>query len=183
MQDTLQTIPPEAWPWLDLLFNLTCAAAAVWLATTVFVMWRRHESNLTPINAAERNSKAQPDFLKVDKKARAEAIARGEGFDKELERRVREEERMKAEALHGPKRTQSIAGWISFILALVSLLMGVLGVIFSIVRLEDMATEFGSWERILSLFRAYPIPFTVAVTVIILKISHFVLEHRKTKEG
>lgn len=183
MQDAVDQLSPEMLIWIDLVFNLTCAAAAVWLAITVFVLWRRHASNLTPVNAAEKNRKAEPDFLKTDKKARAEAIERGESFDKELERREREEARAAAAALKGPKKGQSIAGWISFVLALVSLLSAILGVIITAVRVEGMTTEYGSLERITDLFQAYPIPFTVACIVIVLKIAHFVIEYRKTEEG
>lgn len=185
MQDTLDKIPPEAWPIVDLLFNLTCAAAAIWLAITVFVLWRRHASNLTPVNAAEKNKKASPDFLKVDKAARAEAIARGESFDKELERREREEARAKAVAAGTANASlgQKIAGWSTFILAVFSLLSGALTVILTMQRLDGMTAEYGTWQGLVNLFQARPIAFTVATTVIVLKIIHFVIEHRKSKEG
>ena len=76
MQETLDQIPPEAWPLITLLLNVTMAVAAVWLALTVFVWWRRSASNLTPVQSAGKNKAAQPDFLKVDHAAREAAIAR-----------------------------------------------------------------------------------------------------------
>ena len=134
MQDTLDKIPPEAWPLVELLFNLTCAAASIWLASTAFVLWVRRTSNLTPVHAAEKNRKAEQDFLRVDKAARAEAIARGESFEKELSRREREDARSKAQATRLTKASkgQSIAGWISFILAVFSLVTGLVSVIFTL---------------------------------------------------
>ena len=51
MQETLDRIPPEAWPLIDLLLNVTMIVAAVWLAITIFVLWRRQASNLTPVTA------------------------------------------------------------------------------------------------------------------------------------
>lgn len=183
MQDRLQRIIPETWTVLDVLFTLTFIAAAIWLVSAIFVMWRRHASNLTPVNAAHKNRKAQPDFLSVDKAARAEAIARGEGFDKELERREREEARMATAAVKGAEKGQSIAGWVSFILAVVSLLTGLLGVVFNMVRLEGMTSEFGSLDRIVGLFKTYPVSSAVVVIIIGLKIVHFIMLHNKTKEG
>ena len=50
-------------------------------------------ANLTTVSSASPRRGAQPDFLEVDTKARAEAIKRGERFDQELERRERAEER------------------------------------------------------------------------------------------
>lgn len=185
MQDTLDKIPPEAWPIVDLLFNLTCAAAAVWLAITVFILWRRHASNLTPVHAAEKNKKADPDFLKVDKAARAEAIARGESFDKELERREREDARAKAIAAGTAKASlgQRIIGWTSFILAIFSLVSGAASVIWTVQRIDGMTNQHGSWQALVDLFNARPLAFTIAATVIVLKIAHFAFVHRKTKEG
>jgi len=187
MQNRSVQIPTEAWPILDVLFNLTCAAAGIWLAITAFVLWRRAASNLTPVNVPEKNKRAQPDFLSVDKKARAEAIARGESFEDELDRRDRDEARQAARnALSSTSltaRSGRIAGWISFVLALFSLLTGALGVIFNVIRFEGYSADYGSVEKIAGLFIAYPIPSAVAVVIIILKIAHFIIERRTQKEG
>lgn len=180
MQETLDQIPPEAWPLIDLLFNLTMAAAGIWLAITVFVLWRRHASNLTPVNAASKRKSAQPDFLEVDHKARKEAIARGESFDKELARREREEARA---AQRSPATlSQKIASFISFYMSLFTLATMIFGAIFQISRMGAMMQEYSSFERILAVIQNHPIAFTVASLVVVFHIYRFVA-HRQWQEG
>src|SRR5687768_3481576 len=101
MQNVLDRIPPEAWPLVDRLIPITVAVAAIWLALSIFVYWRRRAANLTPVTAPRRNKDAQPDFLNVDHKARREAIERGEAFERELEEREAEEARIAAMASLG----------------------------------------------------------------------------------
>ena len=84
MPDTSVQIPPEAWPFIDLLFNITLVAALIWGAISLFIYLRRRALNLTPVSAARTNEQAQPDFLKVDEKARAEALQKGEAFEQKL---------------------------------------------------------------------------------------------------
>ena len=181
MQETLDQIPPEAWPLIDLLFNLTLAAAGIWLAVTVFVLWRRHASNLTPVNAASKSRRAQPDFLKVDQKARDEAIARGESFDKELERREREEAAEAAGKRH-MTLSERIASFVSFYMSLFTLATMVFGAIFQVSRMGSMMQEFSSIERILTVIQNHPIAFTVASLVVIFHVYRF-FAHRQWQEG
>ncbi|MFN7054979.1 hypothetical protein [Hyphomonas sp.] len=184
MQDTLDQIPPEAWPIIDLLFNVTMAAAGIWLAITVFVVWRRHASNLTPVHAAGRNRKAQPDFLKVDRKARAEAIKRGAAHEKDLDRRDEAEAKAAAEAATAAAKAaeaearrnapmtfaQRISGLVTFLLSLFTLLSIIVSSIFTISRMGDYVGEYTAWERITSIIMQHPIAFTICVLIIIARI-------------
>lgn len=183
MQDTLDKLPPEAWPLIELLFNLTMAAAGIWLAITVFVIWRRRASNLTPVNAAERNRKAEPDFLKVDHDAREAAQKRGEAFEKELTHREREEEKAKARAARKPEgMAQKIAGFVAMIMSLFTLATMIHGSIFSISRMGQLMEEYSTSERILAVIGNHPIAFTITVLVIAARLYTYFAK-RSAKEG
>lgn len=181
--ETMDKIPPEAWPFIDLLFNLTMAAAGVWLAITVFVVWRRRASNLTPVNLPDKNRKSQPDFLKVDHKAREQAIKRGESFEKELDRREREEARRAARKARSPATIgQRIAGIVTFIMSLFTLASMIYGSIFSITRMGGMMEEYSTQERIFAVIQAHPIAFAITILVIFARIFTFFM-NRKEMEG
>ena len=183
MPETLNQIPPEAWPLIDLLFNITMVSVAIWLAITIFVWWRRSASNLTPVNAAGKNKNAQPDFLKVDQSARSEAIERGESFDKEIERRERAEARAAARA-HQPRGTVSerLARFVSFYMSLFTLATMIFGAIFQVTRMGDMMREYSTTERILTVIQNHPISFTIAGLVIVFQIYRFFVD-RNWQEG
>ena len=183
MSETLNQIPPEAWPLIELLFNLTMASVGIWLAITVFVWWRRSASNLTPVNAASSDRKAQPDFLEVNKKARAEALERGEAFDKEIERRQREE--VKAEARKGRNKAttgQRMARFLSFFMSLFTLATMVFGAIFQVTRMGQMMKEYSTLERIAAVIQNHPISFSVATLVIGFQVYRFFVD-RNWQEG
>lgn len=183
MPEALDQIPPEAWPLIDLLFNLTMAAVGIWLAVTVFVWWRRSASNLTPVNAASKDKSAQPDFLRVDKKAREEALERGEAFDKEIERRVREAEKAKARGGRAPATvSQRLARFLSFFMSLFTLATMVFGAIFQVTRMGQMMKEYSTLERIVTVVQNHPISFTVATLVIVFQVYRFFVE-RNWQEG
>jgi len=183
MSETLDKLPPEAWPLINLLFNLTMVSVAIWLAITVFVWWRRSASNLTPVNAARKNKDAQPDFLNVDNKARAEALKRGEAFDKEIERRTQQEARDIARAGGSKSSTaRRVAGIVTFLMSVFSLATMVLGSIYSVSRMGSMLRNFSTQERILHVVQTYPVSFTIASLVIVYQIYRF-LADRKWKES
>lgn len=183
MSVTLEQIPPEAWPLIDLLFNLTMATVGIWLALTVFVWWRRSASNLTPVNAADKNKNAQPDFLKVNKAARAEALERGEAFDKEIERREREEARAQAKSSQASLTlTHRAARFLSFFMSLFTLATMIFGAIFQVTRMGDMMKEYSTFDRILTVVQNHPVSFSIAMLVIIFQIYRFFTD-RKWQEG
>jgi len=183
MPDTLNQIPPEAWPLIDLLFNLTMASIGIWLAITVFIWWRRSASNLTPVNAAGKNNNAQPDFLNVDKKARTEALERGESFDKEIERREREAARTAAREGRSPATiSQRMARFLSFFMSLFTLATMIFGAIFQVTRMGQMMKEYSTLERIIAVVQNHPISFTIATLVIVFQVYRFFAE-RNWKES
>lgn len=182
MNEAIEQIPPEAWPLIELLLKITVLAAVVWLAATVFVWWRRSASNLTPINAANKNSNAEPDFLSVDHKARSQAEARGEAFDKKLEK----EERAAAKAAARGGRTQNqttqkLAGIVSLFMSLFTLATMILGSIWQVSRMGQMMQEYSTFERISAVVQNHPISFAVAAVVIGVHVYRF-LSNRQWKE-
>lgn len=179
MDQTLQQIPPEAWPIIDLLFNITMAAAGIWLAVTAFVIWRRHASNLTPVNAAERSNKAQPDFLKVDKKAREEAIERGDDFNKSLDRRDAAEAKA-ASRLRPAKRVQKVAGLAAFIMSIFTVMSVIASSVYTLNGVNNIAQDFSTWERARAVIETHPIAFTICLLVIFARIyTHFFPPEKK----
>lgn len=180
MPEIAETIPPEAWPFIDQLFVATLVVAAIWLVLSGFVLWRRKASNLTPVSAAGKSKSAQPDFLKVDSKAREAAIARGESFDKELARRERREA---SRAASSPATlSQRIAGAITFLMSLFTLATMIYGAIFQVSRMGSMMKEYSSFERIVLVIQRHPIAFSVAVFVILFHIYRYFAQ-RKWQEA
>ena len=175
LQETLQQVPPEAWPIIDLLFNITMALAGIWLALTVFVIWRRHASNLTPVNATSRNNKAQPDFLNVDRKARAEAIKRGDEHEKALDRRDAEEAKAEAAASSASRRqplsfAQRMAGLATFIMSVFTLFSIVTSSIFTVSKLGDVVGEMSAVDRMVAIMVAHPIPVAICLLIIFARV-------------
>lgn len=184
MDNALDQIPADAWPWIDLLFNITCAAAGIWLAVTVFVIWRRTASNVTPVNAVPKNKRAQPDFLEVDQKARREAMERGEAFDKELDARDRNEareERRTARRKQSP--LQRLAGLIAFLMAVFSLVSAAVSVIWQVGFVGRMLEEYSASDRMMALVTHHPIGFTVAGLVIVFHVYRFFTERKWQQEA
>ena len=179
MDETLRSIPADAWPLIDILFNVTCAITAVWLATTVFVLWRRSASNLTTSSSASPNKKAKPDFLSVDEKARKEAIKRGEQFEKELDKQDREDER-KARRLARSKETRvgRIARLISLFMALFSLATMVSGTVFQVTFMGRIWEQYSASERLLGVIKAHPIGVGVTAIVILYNLVTFVTNRK-----
>lgn len=176
MPEIANAIPPEAWPFIDKLFLITLIVVGVWLALSLFVWVRRRASNLTPVQSASVNKKAQPDFLKVDEKAREAAMSRGEDFDKELARRDREAEKTAKRTV--ASKSLRIAGVASFLMSLFTMASIIYGSIFQVARMGTMMREYGSLERIVAIIERHPVAFAVAVFVIVYQIYRFIA-HRK----
>ncbi|MCI4644101.1 MAG: hypothetical protein MRY64_04905 [Hyphomonadaceae bacterium] len=184
MDNAIDQIPAEAWPWIDLLFNITCAAAGIWLAITVFVLWRRAASNVTPVSSVPKNKRAQPDFLEVDEKARREAIARGEAFDKELEARDRAEARQERRAAkHKRSPLQRIAGLITLLMAIFSLVSAAVSVIWQVGFIGNMLEQYSAGDRLMALVTHHPIGVTIAVLVICFHIYRFFTDRKWQQEA
>lgn len=181
MQETLDRIPPEAWPLIDLLLNITMVVAAIWLVLTIFILWRRNASNLTPVQAAGRKGDAQPDFLNVDHGAREAAIARGQAYDATLDKREAE-----ARAREAGRRPVSLAGRlagiISLLMSLFTLATMIYGAIFQVSRMGSLMEEYSSVERMGAVIANHPIAFAVTTLVIVVHVYRFV-KRRQWQEG
>ena len=183
VQDVIAAIPPEAWPLIDILFNIVMAVTAVWLAWTVFIWWRRSASNLTAVSDVSPNKKATPDFLSVDEKARKEAIKRGESFDRELSRREREDEKARRrKALKKETAFGRIGRLLSFGMALFSMATMISGTLFQVSIMGRYWEQYSASERLVAVIQNHPIGVAVTVLVIVYNLFTFVMHYNNTTE-
>lgn len=183
LQEAYDQIPPDAWPLIELLLNITLVVVGVWVVLSIFVHLRRRASNLTPVNTARKNSKSSPDFLKVDTKARKAAIARGKSFEKELDQIEREEARAEARIRRGKATVgQRLAGLVSLFMSLFTLATMIYGAIFNVTRMGRLMTEYSAQDRVLAVVKAHPVAVVIASLVIAYHIYNF-FSDRKWKEG
>ena len=180
MDEALNQVPPEAWPLIDLMFQLTIIFTALWLIWTVFVNWRRSASNLTSIRGANKNKKAEPDFLSVNDLARKEAIKRGETFDKELAASEREEERAR---LRQQKKKQGVIGRIgqllSLLMAVFTIATMISGTIFQVSIMGQYWERFSASERLMTIITEHPIGVAITLLVILYNITRFIFDFKK----
>ncbi|MEM5518344.1 hypothetical protein WNY37_15390 [Henriciella sp. AS95] len=179
MEDAINSIPEEAWPLLDALLLITCVVTALWLIWVIFVSWRRKASNLTSVRGASANRRASPDFLEVDEKARKAAIARGEAYDKVLDKRDATEA---AEARRELRRKESMVSragrLISFAMALFSLATMVSGTLFQVSVMGRYWEQYSAGERLMAVIQEHPIGVAVTVAVILFNIVTFVTNRK-----
>lgn len=179
MQNVLDRVPPDAWPLVDRLIQITVGVAAIWLALTIFIYWRRRAANLTPVTAPRPNKHAQPDFLNVDHKARREAIERGEAFEQQLQEREAEEAR-RAEmvALGSATSAGRLARIASLVLSVFTLLTMIVGSILNVGKMGELMQNYSTGERIVAVIRAHPIGTAVIVLVVAAALFQFFNERR-----
>ena len=176
----IEAVPPEAWPLIELLFNITLAFTAMWVAWTLFVVWRRSASNLTAIRGVSANPNAEPDFMSVDKKARKEAIAKGESFDKEMQRRDRNEARSAVRAARGKETAFGRIGrLISFGMALFSIATMISGTLFQVTIMGRYWEQYSATERLTAVIQNHPIGVSVTVAVILYNIVTYVMKRNQ----
>ena len=113
---------PQTWQLADWALVITLLVLVAWIAQTLFVYWRRRQTNLTPVDAPSVNREVEPDFLHVDKKARREALKKGDRFAKKLDR---EEKR----ASNSPA-----SKWCNRFLGLTTVILAVVSIILFLVR-------------------------------------------------
>jgi hypothetical protein len=171
----LEGAPPapvaEEWIFLGIpgtfLMWAAVAFAALWLGSTVFIQMRRRATNLTSAHQAGVKKEATPDFLKVDDKARAEALKRGEQYDKELVEREKAEAEAKAGKPSAKKDPVSmvklLSGGAAFLFSLFTLLGSVLGTFRT---LETAGVKMSQFEQLGAIIAKYPIPTAICVFVI-----------------
>lgn len=177
--DLVNRIPPDAWPLIDRLFEITVAVAAIWLALSLFVYWRRRAANLTPVTAPGKNKAAQPDFLNVDHEARKAAIERGEAFERQLEAREAEEARSAERVALGTATTgRRLAKIASLVMSLFTLGAVIVGSIGNVGRMGEYMQQLSAPERIIEVIRSHPIGTAVLVLVIAAAVYQYVHERK-----
>jgi len=179
MEDAINSIPPEAWPMITILLNVTVLVTALWLVWTIFIVWRRRASNLTAIRGANPNKSATPDFLSVDAKARKAALQRGEAYEDVLTERDKDEER--AERLAQRKRETMISRFgrlVSFAMALFSLATMISGTMFQVSIMGRYMEQYSAGERLMAVIQEHPVGVAVTVGVILFNIVTFVANRK-----
>ena len=179
VQDVIDRIPPDAWPLIDTLFRITMVVTAVWLAFALVAWWRRRAYNLTIASTAGRSEKAQPDFLRVDQKARDAAIARGEAHEDYLEDREREEAAAALKAAKGPLNlSQRLAGLAAFLMSLFTLSTMVFGTVTNVSKMGDALESVGSVEKIRMVVAEHWLATIIAALVIAWHIYKYFADRR-----
>lgn len=179
MQNVVSRVPPEAWPLIDRLFQITVAVAAIWLVLTVFVYWRRRQTNLTPVTAPRKSKKAQPDFLNVDHKARREAMERGEAFERQLEAREAAEARTgDTVALGAAISGGRLARLATIVMSAFTLVTMIVGSVLNIGKMGELMQHYSTGQRIAAIVREHPIGTAVAVIVVAAGVYQFFHERR-----
>jgi len=143
--------------WLVIVFG------AVWLLTSIIGYFHRRAYNLTL--AESSGSPITPDFLKVDKKRRAEAIERGEEYTQVLEKRTQ------AATQPPPKSTaMKRLGTVSRAGALVTGTFTLVAALVSaLTRVQTFQTDLqqlSGWDSFKETVKEYPVGATVAFLVI-----------------
>lgn len=162
-----EQIPPDAWPMIDMMFRITIGLTIVWVILSLIGWWRRRAYNLTIASTAKKRKKAQPDFLKVDEKARKEAIKAGERHEDSLDDREKEEALAALKAAKGPVAwSERIASAATFLMSIFTLLTGFSGAIFGVKRLDGYLADAGTAGRLEYLLREHTIGCIVVVFVI-----------------
>jgi len=183
VQDAIGKLPPEAWPFIDLLFKITVALIAIWLVLAIVAWWRRRAYNLTIASTAKRNRKGQPDFLKVDRKAREAAIERGEAHEEFLDERDRQDAAAALLAAGDPiSWAQRILGIGAFVMSLVTLGSTILGAFMNVSKMGETLQKMPSGERLVTIISKHWLVSLVMLVVIAWHIYHY-FTHRKWKEA
>lgn len=149
VQQVIDRIPPEAWPLIDTLFRITVVVALVWLLLALVAWWRRRAYNLTVASTARRSEKAQPDFLRVDDKARKAAIERGEAHEELLDKRERDEALAALKAAKDPLNFgQRLAGFAAAAMSVFTLATVIIGAVTNVPRMGQALQSVSSFEKI-----------------------------------
>jgi hypothetical protein len=148
----------------------------LWLVTGVMGYMHRRAYNLTHAESG-RNQKIKPDFLKVNKKAREEAMERGEAYDEKLD--VREG----APPPPAPAAfLERLARAGATITALFGLIAAVVGTLTRAGSLQAGIEEIASFDKLMTILRNYPLGAAVAVIVVAANVIAFYTAEKKKKK-
>lgn len=145
----------------------------LWLVTSVIGYFHRRAYNLTHAESGTSQN-IKPDFLKVDREKRAEAVARGEAFDRTLVER----ERKKAppSPVDGACYWSRLAATAAAVIGLVATIVGTLQKISSI---QSDVQKLSSWDQFVEIVRQNQVGAIVAMTVIAANVIVFVKKMQK----
>jgi len=184
MNEIAEQIPPEAWPLIDAAFWITAAFTLIWWLIALFVYLRRSASNLTPVQAARKTASHAPDFLSRDHRARDEALARADAFEKDLSSKEVEEARAATKAPRDPwSLAGTVARLVSLFMSLFTLATMVHGSIWQISRMGSLMREYTTLERMGAVIREHPVTFTIATVVIVYHIWRFFADRKWHADG
>lgn len=183
LQDVVDKIPPEAWPLIDSLFRWTLIVVAIWLVISILAWWRRRAYNLTVAATARRSRKAQPDFLKVDEKARDAAIRRGEAHEAVLEDRERDEALAALKASKDPLSFgQRIAGIAAAGMSVFTLLTIILGAVTNVSKMGEALQTLSSVEKVKAIVSQHLAGTIIVLLVIAWHIYKYVADRQWKEE-
>jgi hypothetical protein len=165
-------IPPQVENLVTPILWLLFGAAVIWLLLAFLRHLRRRAYNLT--KAESGGHTITPDFLKVDQKKRAEAIARGETFDQAHPQPV----------APGADTVADVSRAIVFGAAILSFCGAATGALLSIEQYQQAYDRLGSWDRFVTIIFAHRIGFAFALLVILFNavpLVSLVIKHRKKR--
>jgi hypothetical protein len=141
--------------WLVIIFG------TIWLVTGVIGYFHRRAYNLTRAESGG-SGPVKPDFLKVDRQKREEAIERGEAYTEVLEERSVNP----PEASPGVKKLGTVSRTGALITAAFTLIAAIFGALTRMSSLQAGVEQLSSWDSFASMVREYPVGAVVAVLVI-----------------
>ena len=179
MPESSIEIPEGAWPFIDGVILVLVVSTAIWLCFSIFIFWRRRATNLTPVHAARKNKKADPDFLNDDRRGRAAAIKRGEAYEKELAQQEAEEARLrKRKAFQQLTVMQRASRLITLAVSFFTLATIVAGTVFQLSYMGRLLSEYSAIDRLVAVVTNHPIGSSIATIVIVYHIVRFFMEGR-----
>lgn len=150
--------------------TLIIVSAALWLVLWLYQSSRRKALNLTTTETV-REAGVKPDFLTVDHEKRDAALRGGEAFDKHVAERDAPPPSETDETI---SKCCGFARLMTIVLALVSLVTGVIGALMRVEAYDSAVRKYGAWDNAVQIISDYPVGFAVAIGVVGLVGFNFV---------
>ena len=136
------------------------SAAILWLVLWFWTYQRRRALNLTVAENVRRDD-ARPGFLTVDRDARQAKMEGGAAFDAQVAARD-----APPEAAPVADRCRGLAKVVTVLLALVTLLTGVVGALMRVEMYDEAVRRLGVWDNVVAIVTQYPLGFAIAVGIV-----------------
>ena len=136
-------------------------AAILWLLAWFWSSRRRRALNLTTAETV-RQPGAKPDFLTVDRGAQQAKMEGGAAFDAHVAARD-------APPPDPAPVAEKCRGWakaVTVLLALVTVLTGIVGALMRVEMYEEAVRRLGVWDNLVAIVTQYPLGFAVALGVV-----------------